>query len=241
MWGQTAFCGSARRVAQVDPSIGGMPYIDWTQMTGAVWDTYFGTMNGTRINGTSGRDLYIIDSGPFAHFPVPQFNFTTWFHEQSDELQAFFSEVERFWDNSTAWEEAGLYEAFASGTTLETQLAFKGGQIRSGSAPTGTPYVTRGNVGATFMEVMNGLEWDTLVNYCTSNRLGWHNEFVACIEGRLVTQANMTYPTSMAAVEHVPDMHLTVHFAAGGTPPFGGDFTDPRAAGCARPVQLNHH
>ena len=230
----------------VDPAIGALPYLDWSAMDAEAYDRYFGTgSGGTPDDCEEGDRVYLVDSGPFALWPVPRWSWREWYDGQIAEVRALFAEVDAFWDNASAW-----VELTGVNTTLEQLLALTGGQLRS-NAYTSTPYLVRGYVGDDFWRAMTRVDWAAAVTECSSDALGWHNEFEACMEGRLATQAiydsdgsiyDPTSPRKFALLDQngiglVHDMHLVPHMAVGGA---HGDMVDTRASGY-EPIFWFHH
>ena len=230
----------------VDPSIVALPYLDWSAMDAEAYDRYFGTgSGGTPDDCEEGDGVYLVDSGPFALWPVPRWSWREWYGEQIDEVKELLAEVDAFWDNASAW-----IELTGVNTTLEQLLALTGDQLRS-NEHTSTPYLVRGRVGDDFWQAMTRVDWAAAVAECTSDALGWHNEFEACMEGRLTTQAiydadgsiyDPTSPRKFALLDQngislVHDMHLVPHMAVGGA---RGDMVDTRASGF-EPIFWFHH
>ena len=228
----------------VDPSIVALPYLDWSAMDAEAYDRYFGTgSGGTPDDCEEGDGVYLVDSGPFALWPVPRWSWREWYGEQIDEVKELLAEVDAFWDNASAW-----IELSGVNTTLEQLLALTGDQLRS-NEHTSTPYLVRGRVGDDFWQAMTRVDWAAAVAECTSDALGWHNEFEACLEGRLTTQAihdadgNPVDVGSAKAFDEAPagvlvhDMHLVPHYAVGG---LEGDMVDTLASGW-EPFFWFHH
>lgn len=222
----------------VDPSIGGVPYVDWRAMSVQAYDAFFGAANGTRIAdfsaetadwGSSNRDLFVVDRGPFALWPVPRFEWHEWLAEQPDEVRELLSTADAWWDNYTsplAWDE-GLQQLRSAPPADAGEWGF-------------FPYLLRGHIGDDFAGRVGSQEqWAAAVEYCTSSEIGLHNEFVACVEGRLVTQQTTDETTdgtssSPKQRQHTFDMHLKTHVA------FGGDMQDTRAS-AYEPFFWFHH
>ena len=210
----------------VDPSIGGIPYVDWRAMDADAYDRYFGAADGTRIAdfsaetagwGSANRDLFVVDHGPFALWPVPRFEWHEWLAEQPDEVRALLSTADAWWDNYTAplaW-DAGLEQLRLPPPADAGEWGF-------------FPYLLRGHIGDDFAGRVGSQEaWAAAVEYCTSTEIGLHNEMEACVEGRLVTQQT-------GGTAHTFDMHLKTHVA------FGGDMQDTRAS-AYEPFFWFHH
>ena len=167
----------------VDPQIGALPYLDWGAMGAAEYDARFGTARGTPIASFSGggveaggvfgavEGVFVVDKGPFALWPVPQFDWRTWYVAQPQEVRVFFEEAALYWDSEELWEAALSGLALGEGAapadrptsaeavTTEALLAFSNGQMRHTNLPAPFPYLLRGHTGADFWRIMSGLDW----------------------------------------------------------------------------------
>ena len=125
----------------VDPSIGGLPYIDWRNMDLAAYDKYFGILRMTPLAefsaeakawGPKSTDgLYVLgpNAGPLADWPIALSQWTDWFPRQPQEVRDFFSEVDEYYYDEELMREATGWEGISGETLL------LGGTIDSSEGP----------------------------------------------------------------------------------------------------------
>ena len=184
---------------QIDPSIGGLPYIDWghdvevtAQRLGqAVLEVPYEMVNRYGFSGcvdtASGRcQMAALADGDFAWWPVTQFNMSSWYASQSESVKALFSELHA----------SGLIDLLVAGNNGQLRAKPGGAALnespdrvhRQDAAPsdsTPIPYVLRYLTAWETVFANRSDGWNEAVALCVQLDGGLFQDASECFEGRM--------------------------------------------------------
>jgi len=188
---------------QIDPSIGGLPYIDWgndveltAQRVGQAMLKVPYEMDSRAAGSASvhpcdetasGKcQMAALADGDFAWWPVTQFNMTSWYASQSETVRTLFSQLHAngLIDRMTAGNNGQLRgDPVGNGLNEEPYRVWPQDGAPDDSTP--IPYVLRSLTAWEDVFTNRSSDWNEAVSLCVQLDGGLFQDVSECIEGRM--------------------------------------------------------